>query len=490
MPSKGSIAGSPSPNTYVLNQKGSQNAVGHLNSARANMDGINRRPLPHGDVVVHPNGSLTLNAEGGRRYGLRPNGTLASYSHQGQTARFGPNGHITSFHSENLEFHRSLGGSRIVVAHYPNHSVLVGVGPRHGYLERPITVHDRPYYLRTYVRGPVVYTHAYVGYAYAGVSLHYYVAPAYYTPAFYGWASYPWIRPVPYGWGWSAAPWYGGPQPYFVASPVYPSASSWLTDYYLGDVLNTAYQEQADAGQTFDDQAAPQDDIADLTAPDELTDAQDDNGQQEPEPSPVYADASTPISADLKAAIADEIHEQLAYDNAAQALPVGDPNPLASYDSLPATMKRANYIFVVAEAERVRTSDDRVCKINAGDTLRIVTPPPADATIIWLKVASSHERDCPVGEEVSVHLEDLQGMVNNLREHVETGLSELRYNQGNNGLPAPPLASVAVPPRQAIPDTLTRPDPGVQAMLQTQQQQANQAETQIQSTALAMSPQL
>ncbi len=474
----------------MLNQKGSQNAIGHLNTARSNMQGINNRPLPHGDVIVHPNGSLLLNAEGGRHYGLRPNGTLASYSHQGQLARFGPSGHITSFHSENMEFHRSLAGPRIVTARYPNHSVLVSVGPHHGYLERPLIVRDRPYFLRTYVRGPVVYSHVYLGYAYAGVPLHYFVAPVYYSPAFYGWASYPWVRPVPYSWGWSAAPWYGGPQPYFVASPVYPNASFWLTDYYLGDMLNAAYQQQADAGASDDDQALPQDDLADLTAPDDPTDPQDDNTQPESDPpSPVYAQTATPISAELKAAIADEIHEQLAYDNAAQALPASDPNPLTGYDSLPATLKRPNYIFVVADPKRVLTSDNHVCKIDTGDTLRIVTPPPPDATVIWTKVASSREHDCPAGAEVSVNLDDLQSMVNNLREHVETGLNQLRLNQGNNGLPAPPLAAVAAPPRQAIPDNLTKPDAGVQTMLQTEQQQANQAATQIQNTALAATPQ-
>jgi hypothetical protein len=115
-----------------------------------------------------------------------------------------------------MDIHRGAHGERRIVSRRGD-TTLVTTGRHSGYVERKIVVNNRTYTQRMVVLNGRVYTHTYVSYVVGGVVLHHFVTPVFYGPGFYGWAFYPWHLPVFYRWAWFGAPWYVGPNPYFVA---------------------------------------------------------------------------------------------------------------------------------------------------------------------------------------------------------------------------------------------------------------------------------
>jgi hypothetical protein len=433
------------------------------------MSGINKKPLPVGDVTMHPNGSLTLSSSGGRQYGVRANGTVASYSAKGQTASFDNKGRISSLHTSNMDIHHAANGGRSIVTKRADNSVLVSSGSHNGYLQRTVVQNNQTYIQRTAVSNNVVVTRTFVTYNYGGVVLTHYVTPVYFAPVFYGWAYHPWIAPIGFSWGWAGAPWYVGPSPYFVAYPTYPSASFWLTDYFLGETLALAAERRAEA---LRDASYETESSADMSASDEA-------GAERTQVA--HAEGTTPITPELKAAIANEVREQLAYDN--EAAQSGNTTPTADRGDLPSVLQTPNYVFVVSNDLDVMTLDQQQCGLQAGDILQLSTTPGAGSPVVQLRVVSSKRMDCPAGVQVTVSLQDLQDMHNTFRSQIEAGLGTLHDKMGHDGLPAAPQLAVAAPPRPSIASLTPNSGDDVTALLKDQQEQANQAEAVITGSA-------
>ena len=179
-----------------LDNSTSKSVVQQVNTARSSMGGINSRPLPQGNVTVHPNGALTIEGSGGRQYHVRQDGTVAGFESHGVKASFRPDGTISSVHTPNMTINYGANGVRRVETVRPDHSVVVSTGPHQGYLERTVVVNNRTVVQRTYVVNNTTYVRTYNTYAYRGVVLEHYVPAVYYAPAFYGWVYYSWPRPV------------------------------------------------------------------------------------------------------------------------------------------------------------------------------------------------------------------------------------------------------------------------------------------------------
>jgi hypothetical protein len=446
----------------------SQARIQRLNSSRSNMSGVNRRPLPDGELTVHSNGRMTLKADGGRQYGLRSNGTIASYSDRGKTVSFDKHGNVSSIHTANMDIHNGAHGQRTFISRRADGSKVVSTGRHSGYVERNVVMNNRTYVQRTTVINNRVYTRTFVATSFGGVA---FVPPVFFAPAFYGWAYYPWAAPVSFTWGWFGAPWYVGPNPYFVASTIYPSAAFWLTDYMIGETLAAAYHLHHDkeiADDLLDDNAdAGSADTG--TSADGDSDASSDLNSDDQET--LRADVATPITPELKAAIAEEVKLALAHDNAHAANP-----SQASFDVLPSVLSKANHVFIVSSDLDVTTTDQQLCGLQAGDTLRLTSPAAADSGLVELRVASSKRGDCPAGVLVNVSLPDLQEMQNNFQANVEAGLGTLRHGQGRAGLPSAPPDAVAAPPRPAV--TGLAPISGTDSatMLDQERERADQAE--------------
>ena len=309
-----------------------------------------------------------------------------------------------------------------------------------------------------------------MAYRHGGIVVKSFVPPVFFAPRFYGWAYYPWATAVGFRWGWFGAPWYVGPNPYFIASPVYPSAAFWLTDYMIGETLANAYQMHSDTAM-FDE-----DGLSD-TADAEMPIDGDSDATSSPQAT-IHADVTTPITPEIKSKLAEEVKRELADDNAEAANP-----SQANFDKLPAALQTPNHIFASSTDLSVTTADQQTCALQAGDMLQVSSPATNKASFVQLRVASSKRMDCPAGILVSVSVQDIQEMQNAFQARVESGLEMLRSDQSLTDLPAPPPDAVAAPPRPAIEGLPLLSAADSSAMLDRQREQTDQMVKQVTASA-------
>jgi hypothetical protein len=322
----------------------------------------------------------------------------------------------------------------------PGGRVVVASAPGHGYVQRPIVIQNTTIIKRTYIFNGVPQARIYRPRVFNGITLAIYTPVRYYRPTFYAYAYDPWPRPIVYGWGWAGRPWYGYYGGYFTPYPVYASPSLWLTDYLIAATLETAYQERmadraASTGNTYVD-----------------------SGQ------------SAPMSPEVKQAIADEVRRQIDRERAeGQSTNAfgGQPNPVFA-DNGP-------HVFVVHTTYSV-SSNAGECSIGEGDVLQMNGAPPANSPYADLIVLSSRGRDCRKGSTVSVALQDLQEMQNQMRATIDRGLGDLQSKQGQGGLPVPPQGSTGTIDSAYAQEA--QPDANAASELTSVTQEADRAEQQ------------
>ena len=482
-----------SPGRFLLTTKGSNAAISHLNEVRLHMDGINRRPLPHGEMTMRSNGFMRLRAADGRDYHLRPNGSIAAFHRGDEHVRFGVDGRMRGFRDPHFEMRRGPGGAWHTVEHRPDHSILRSEGFHRGRLERPIPYGNRGFVRATYVNGHEVSVRVYADYPYHGVVLHRYLPPVYYSSGFYGWASRPWTAPAAYHWGFVASPGYAATAGYFAVAPSYPAPAPWMADFMLSSLTvaqqfvpkdGTAAAPDPDNLPPPDDGSADNPDAA--AAGDSSTDAGLDALDDADQPQVVASDADAPITQPLKDQLAAEIREQVELDSAGQ--PVGEGDPGIGLDGLPARLSHPGYLFVVSEEQSTNTVDGEVCRLQPGDTVRLAKPVSSQDANATLVVSSSRAQDCPAQTSVLLSLNAMQDMWNDMRALMESGLSKLRFDPANGGLPSPPLAVISAPLQQGVPRDLATPDPDAGVLLDAQQNVAAGKEMEMEAD-IASSPQ-
>ena len=280
-----------------------------------------------------------------------------------------------------------------------------------GFEERNVSFHGHDFAHRTYYVHGVAYSHFYQHYYYRGIAFEVYAPHYYYTPAFYGWAYAPWRAPVAWAWEWGGDPWYRYYGAWFRPYPVYASPALWLTDYLMAQTLEAAYEARMEAAT-----ARP-------------------NSQ---------AVGSTPMTPEVKQAIAEEVRRQLALENSEGAISHQSlPDPGSSGVARMLSDHTA-HVFVTAESLQVPSTDGR-CEISEGDVIQLRGPVASDAIAANLVVLASKGSDCHMGTTVTVGLADLQEMQNHMRATIDHGLGELQSKQGKGGMPAVP-PDAAKPP--------------------------------------------
>jgi hypothetical protein len=424
----------------------------------------------HGTATAAGGARGVSPAGGGARTVATPRGTTASKAgfksatpkgasehatRDGSAVRTRPNGRVSDVHDakRGMDIHHGLNGGRRVSVERHDGSRLVAEHGRRGYVERGYHYHDHDFARRSYYYHGRAYDRYYNHYYYGGVYMNVYAPGFYFAPAFYGWAYNPWAVPIAYGWGWGGNPWYGFYGGYFTPYPSYAAANFWLTDYIISQDLQAAYAARKEA---------------------QLEDAG------------VVASGGPPVmTPEVKQMIADEVKAQLALENSEQA------QNAAQKDIDPGSSGIARLIadghphaFVVGGSLDVTDSSGAECALSDGDALELTTPPAADATAADLTVlASKGPKECQRTSVVSVNLSDLQEMQNHLRETIDQGLQELQAKQGKGGLPpAPPSAQAPTAPAQYA-AVAPPPNPQDVTDIQAQDQQANQAETEVASAA-------
>src|SRR6266478_4127809 len=432
-------------------QAGANNANnrGAVNAAKGGAGGANRH---------QPAGSKTVAMKNGGSATFRKDGKVRTVQTHGMTINHGVHGE-----------------RRIASTH--NGRQVVSMGKRRGYSQRAYYSHGgNTYVQRTYYVGGQSYAYGYRSYYYGGYPYYGYAPSYYYGPAYYGWAYNPWPAPVTYGWGWGAQPWYGYYGPYFSPYPVYPTAAFWLTDYLIAANLQAAYAAQAaaESGEVQPQQLGPPsaDEIASLWTTDPLI---AENLGAAYGPYMLGAAAAkgnaTQLSPGVKQAIADEMKQEIAAEQAAAK----GTQKAASGDEVPAALDPKIRIFVVSSNLDATTSDGVECGLTPGDVISRTDDTPDDDHMVDATVKSSKKDDCALGVSVGVDTSDLQEMHNQLRIQMDAGLKTLAEKQGKDGIPAAPDTKTQageVPP--------PAPDTNVANDLQQQKKDADQAEAEAQ----------
>lgn len=333
------------------------------------------------------------------------------------------------------------GGVRVVETGRPGNRV-VSYSSHRGFVELPI----RPGYVsRTYVYGGHSYARVYREYRYRNVVYYHYVPAYYYGPRFYGWAVTPWSAPVVYTWHRGfAAPWYGFYAGYFTPSPVYASPDLWLADYVVAENLRLAYEGQQGA-----------------------------NADQAPQAENDPQAASAPMSAEVKAEIAEEVRNQLAAeqtDASAQSASASS-GPHEGVEQLPPAMSQK--FFVVSSSLELTTKDGVACSLTPGDVIERKSQTVDAKGGVATEVVSSKQGDCPADSSTDVQVSDLQDMHNQLREQLDSGLNVLAKNDAK-GLPAAPPSET-----RSVAEGTANPAPNAAAQLVTQDADASKLELQV-----------
>jgi len=314
----------------------------------------------------------------------------------GDSIQRSPSGQVREVHlSSGATVYHPPGGPRRVELVRSSGQVVVASGPGHGYVQRPIVVHDTTIIKRTYVHNGVPIARFYQPRMFNGVALFVYRPVRYYRPAFYRWACNPWRLPVVYVWGWARSPWYGYYGGYFSPYPMYESPSLWLTDYLIAATLESAYQERMATNSTLTNNYA--------------------GGQ--------------PITPETKQAIAEEVRRQMDVLRMEQQVSSSGGSVKTIFSD------NAQHVFV-ANSSYVYNSDAGECTVNEGDVLVMTGAPPANAASAEVVVLSSRGQDCARGSRVSAPLQDLQEMHNAMMATVDRGLGEMQAKQGQDGIPA------------------------------------------------------
>ncbi len=444
----------PATNTSQPN-----NPAGRPITAGASTSTAGSIKVPPGTTTTaRPGGGATHIAPDGQKWEVDKKGQLTSYARRNMEARFRENGRLSSAHiirpdHSELTFHRGFRGERRVELVRADRIRIISYGPRHGYLERPLT--SRPGYIsRTYVVNGRSYVHVYKTYYYRNITYYHYVPAEYYRPAFYGWAHNPWATPIAYRWGWSGEPWYGYYGSYFEPASAYPTPALWLTDFVMAENLKLAYENRLAAKANAD---------GDAEEPDSL-----EEGQSHPQ--------AAALSPEVKLAIAEEVKRQLAEEqSASQSITATAVQPAGRSNEqvAPAAIDPNHRIFIVSTSLDV-TAANGPCSLTPGDIILRQSDTLVDGSKLQVNVLNSKQGDCPTNTSTEIEATTLQEMHNQFREDIHAGLKTLAENQGKGGIPIGPAAE----PRPAA-EGEAAPDLNVESLIRTQQEDAKQVEMEI-----------
>jgi len=402
-----------------------------------------------------PAGGKVVTTQTGHTLAQDKNGKVtAVFTKSGTEAHFAPTGKISTIRtSSGTTITQGATTARKIesVRQTPSGTSyrVVTTSAHGGYAERSFSRDGREYVRRTSVYENRTYVTVYRSYYYGGVRYHYYVPAYYYAPVYYGWVYNPWPAPIYYTWGWG--PWYGPYGYYFAPYPVYPSAAFWLTDYLIAENLRAAYEAQAPANATTSTEA----------------------GQ------PAAHNGTVTLSPEVKQMIAEEVKAQLAAEQAAaqtSASPTSVPHQPASEEPPPALDPKVKMFIVTTRLDV--TSTGQTCTLNPGDVLLRTETTPAEDNTVAVNVVSSQKNSCGVDSSPRVQVVDLQEMHNHFREQLDSGLKTLADNQGKNGIPTGPAAG-----SRSNREGSAAPDLSVKADLQKQQEEADQAEKEVQQAS-------
>jgi hypothetical protein len=187
------------------------------------------------------------------------------------------------------------------------------------------------------------------------------------------------------------------------------------------------------------------------------------------------------MSADVKAALADEVKIALAAEQADASKAKGSSGGApADKNEAPPALDPKFKTFVVSADLSLVVAEGEECGLTDGDVVERISDKPDDDQNVTVKVVASNKKDCAIGKEGPVAMDDLQEMYNHFRESLKDGMGDLAKKQGTGGLPKSPDTKTTagdVPPPE--------PDKTAEKALKEQAASADQTEAEVKQEAAA-----
>ncbi len=356
-------------------------------------------------------------------------------------------GGVARIESHGTVITHGINGERQIVTPIAGGGRIVTTG-RSGFVEHNVVYGGHTFVSRTYVVGGRSFVRVYAPFSYRGVTYYGFVPGFYFRPAFYAWGFAPWGVGISFGWGWGGAAWFGFYAGFFQPYPLYAGPTFWLTDYLIAQNLQLAYENQQLAAANAGQYGPP---------------PEDPNAEQNP----------TPLSPEVKQAIADEVQRQLALQEQQAAQPASAIPP-AGGNYVPPALDPQMSTFIVSSNLEVNYNGQS-CELTPGDVIVRIDDNPGPDNAVETKVTNSKKGDCRAGDRPRILVSDLQEMQNQFTARIDAGMQQLAANQGKNGIPAAPAGSTTTT-TGPVP---MQPDPNAAQLLQNQQATANATEAAI-----------
>jgi hypothetical protein len=407
-----------------------------------------------------------------------PAGSHEVHAANGAAVRTRADGSRSDIHDakRGMDIHHGLNGNRRIAVERSDHSRVVAERGGRGYVQHPYMFHGREFGHRTYYANGRAYDRFYGRYPYHGRYLDVYAPARFYPSGFYGYAYAPWAAPVPYAWGWGAAPWYGFYGAFYAPYPVYAAPNLWLADFIIAASLQAAYAAQV-AGNA---QLGPVN-----SEPPALLQAS--RWMADMLVTPADAEAKPAMSPEVKQMVADEIKDVVQQEGTeAQAnTSKQDVDPAKNSVGTLLSDGKAHAFVAGVDLDLVAASGQE-CAFSQGDVLKVSAPPAESAeTVSATVLAAKGGKECAASSVVTVNVSDLQDMRNHMREQVDDGLAELQTKQGKGGIPSAPAGSAGAAVQAGFAVGAPPPDATAANEIKQQSNDADQAEHDASAPASA-----
>lgn len=156
------------------------------------------------------------------------------------------------------------------------------------------------------------------------------------------------------------------------------------------------------------------------------------------------------VIAKNKKTTAEQVNSERGAGDDSEAGDAAEAAPSDASGSVPPALDPANRSFVV-DTEITALANGRECALTQGDVLSRLTNVPDADNRVNASVAASKKSDCPIGQTVSVGVDDLQEMYNHFQEQLSNG-ARLPGEQGQGGIPkATHAGSAPIPNKGPLP---------------------------------------
>jgi hypothetical protein len=396
---------------------GTNAAPANLNQALSNFANAARAPANRFNVAALNNPSPAARAVQSQMFLGHPGpaGSTVARAPNGNIVRTASDGSVLDVRSpaKGMYIQHGLDGSRRILVERPDRSRVFATSRGVPYVQHPYMFRGHPMDHRTFVVQGKVFHAFYRPYNYGGTTLDVYAPTRFYDPAFYQGATTAFPKPVGYTWGYAtqSAPWFSYYKGYFAPDQTYASPQAWLADFVLGASLAVAY----------------------TTAP--------------PTSQPPPAAAATPVTPEVKRALADEIDHQVKQESLeAQANAQNRDPPPGAGGVVQELADRQPHVFVVASDLDLVDPSGRRCSVSEGDVVQVVSGAnPGTSTADAVVMASKGGGECERSAQVQIAVSDLQEMQNHMRETIDMGLASSEPGKKAPTVPAT-FAATAPPP--------------------------------------------